>query len=88
MNEEAIVKMQDTMQRKDKLGLTLCWRCKNAGRVGCEWFKNDLPVPGWKAEPTPYVATYKCGSFYKKVTTTTYVVKACPKFERFERETQ
>ena len=74
MNEEAIVKMQDTMQRKDKLGLTLCWKCMNAGRVGCEWFKNDQPVPGWEAEPTPYIATYKSGSFYKKVTTTTYVV--------------
>ena len=73
------------MQRKDKLGLTLCWRCRNASRVGCEWFKNDEPVPGWEAEPTPYVATYKSGRFYKKVTTTTYVVKFCPKFKRFEK---
>lgn len=84
MKQETKDKMVDTMQKKDKLGLTICWRCANAGKVGCEWFKNDKPVPGWEAEKVPYIMTYTSNTFYKKVETETYIVRYCPKFTEME----
>lgn len=29
---------------------TLCWACRNAHGLGCDWFQFSDPVPGWEAE--------------------------------------
>lgn len=45
---------------------TLCWDCKKACTLGCEWAKNRKPVKGW------FILQTKTG----------FTVRKCPEFER------
>ena len=36
---------------KEPPARTLCWTCARAHR-GCSWSENQMPVEGWRAEPT------------------------------------
>lgn len=85
MKQEIKDKMVQTTKEKQKLGLTICWDCDNAGKIGCEWFRCDKPVPGWEAELVPYIATYHTSGYIKRVETETYVVRYCPKFKKIQR---
>lgn len=53
---------------------TLCWDCSKAC-AGCSWSQEFIPVEGWDATPT---------KLYTKNTALadTYIVNACPLFER------
>ena len=56
---------------------TLCWDCKKA-TGGCVWSdsKDEIPVPGWKAEQT------KLRLFNTGTVACSYAVVECPEFER------
>ncbi len=57
---------------------TLCWRCRHAaGRQMCSWARELIPVPGWQAEPSFLVETFKG----ERMTLRSYHVQACPQFE-------
>lgn len=62
---------------------TLCWYCKNSvpdksGKVGCNWSRFLLPLPGWDAEKVTINNMYN----HRKCVRKSYIVKGCPEFVR------
>lgn len=55
---------------------TICWSCDNASVLKCPWMKDCTPVEGWTAEH----------HFIGKDQIESYNVRACPLYERAERE--
>ena len=53
---------------------TICWDCANA-TGGCAWSARREPVAGWNAEPRRFKMDHKTDSC-------SYIVRACPMFER------
>lgn len=57
---------------------SICWDCANAcGK--CSWSRNFTPVKGWEAIPTKIIAS-------KSFNASSYIVCACPKFDRDSTE--
>ena len=55
----------------------ICWDCAKACG-GCSWSKKLEPVPGWTAEPRKI-------TIQKDQQLDTYLVTACPEFQRDAR---
>lgn len=58
---------------------TLCWKCANIIKDGCEWAKENKPVPGWEAKKTILLVS-------QGQRVNSYCVIKCPKFRRFRED--
>lgn len=60
---------------------TICWNCVVPGTGACPWDKSkgEVPVPGWNATPTKV----RMGG---GVMADSYIVEACPLYQKIETE--
>ena len=56
----------------------ICWSCNKACANGCCWFKDNKPVPNWKAIETKIKSTSEDGRVYY---VSSYRVEKCPLYK-------
>lgn len=69
-------KAGDRKEPVKKNGHTLCWTCSLAGKSICQWDREFKPVPGWVAEETRVLISFK--NQYVE----SYRVISCPMYRK------